>query len=257
MTTDVPETREATHHVVFAAIDTGSTAGAVAQRLRTAIGLGLLADGERLPREFDLADQFGVTAFSLREALSTLRAQGLLETKRGRNGGSFVRRPTGLFHSVAVEELSRLSVAALRDISDWGWTLLSATAHHGALRASASNVQRLHGYARRLAAAEQPEADANANSRFHLELAAATQSVRLSTAQIAFQSDFGWMHALLLEQVPDRDRTAASLGTLADAVERRDARAAREVAEQSAETSMHQLIQLRLQLVESRTGASK
>lgn len=252
MATDVPEA----HQVVFAAIETGSTANAVTQRLRTAIGLGLLADGERLPREFDLADQLGVTAFSLREALSTLRSQGLLETKRGRNGGSFVRRPEGLFHSVAVEELARLSVGALRDISDWDWTLLSVTAHHGALRASATNVQRLHTYSRRLALATSPEAAANAGSRFHLELAAATQSVRLSTAQIAHQSDHGWMHALLLEDGEDRERAANRLVAIADAVERRDATAAREVAEESAEASMHQLIELRLQLTESRTGTT-
>ena len=65
------------------------------QRITEAIHLGLLADGEQLPVEVELARQFGVAPMTVREALAELRDQGLVETRRGRTGGSFVRRPAG------------------------------------------------------------------------------------------------------------------------------------------------------------------
>lgn len=247
MTSDAHEIQEPTRQAVFGALGTASTASAITQRLRTAIGLGLLADGERLPREYDLAEQFGVTAFSLREALSALREQGLIETKRGRTGGSFVRRPANLFQSVATEQLLQLSGAALRDVSDWGWTLLSATAHHGALRASRGNIQRLHEYSRGIGDAPDGATATGVSGRFHVELAAATQSVRISAAQIAYQAEFGWLHALLLEDDAERARLAADAVAITRAVEARDPGAARQVAEASSEASMHRILELRLE----------
>src|SRR6202041_3862909 len=65
----------------------------VVQRVSQAIQLGLFVDGEQLPPETEFAAQLSVSAMTLREALATLRQQGLVETKRGRTGGTFVRRP--------------------------------------------------------------------------------------------------------------------------------------------------------------------
>src|SRR3984957_9880475 len=66
----------------------------VVQRVSQAIQLGLFVDGEQLPPETEFAAQLGVSAMTLREALASLRQQGLVETRRGRTGGTFVRRPT-------------------------------------------------------------------------------------------------------------------------------------------------------------------
>ena len=52
----------ATKRVLFGHLQTEDAASAVARRLRTAIGLGVLAHGEKLPKELDLARQLGVTA---------------------------------------------------------------------------------------------------------------------------------------------------------------------------------------------------
>lgn len=71
----------------------GGRADEIAEKITEAIHLGLLDDGERLPVEIDLAAQFGVAPMTVREALATLRDQQLVETRRGRSGGSFVRRP--------------------------------------------------------------------------------------------------------------------------------------------------------------------
>lgn len=68
-------------------------AGAVAEtvaRLGEAIGLGLLKPGDRLPSETQLASALGISAVSLRSALVVLRSAGLIETRRGRGGGTFI-----------------------------------------------------------------------------------------------------------------------------------------------------------------------
>ena len=65
-------TAATTKRVLFGHLPTEDAASAVTRRLRTAIGLGVLTDGEKLPKEMDLARQLGVTAFSLREALGCL-----------------------------------------------------------------------------------------------------------------------------------------------------------------------------------------
>ena len=68
----------------------GPKTEAVVQRLSAAISLGVMVDGQQLPSETDLADQLGVSTMTLREALAVLRQQGIVRTKRGRGGGSFI-----------------------------------------------------------------------------------------------------------------------------------------------------------------------
>jgi GntR family transcriptional regulator len=60
--------------------------------LAEAIGEGVLRDGDRLPAEQDLAQVFGVSRMTLRQALAALEARALVERRRGRQGGTFVRR---------------------------------------------------------------------------------------------------------------------------------------------------------------------
>ena len=77
---------------VFAPLDDGALRSeAVVRRLGSAIALGLLGDGEQLPAETELATMLNVSTVTLREALAELRELGLVETRRGRGGGSFVR----------------------------------------------------------------------------------------------------------------------------------------------------------------------
>ncbi|MFI5429404.1 winged helix-turn-helix domain-containing protein [Aeromicrobium sp. UC242_57] len=78
---------------IFAPIGDEGRAVRVENRLAEAIRSGVLADGERLPSEPELASMLGVATVTAREALVALRAQGLVTTTRGRGGGSFVAGP--------------------------------------------------------------------------------------------------------------------------------------------------------------------
>lgn len=55
------------------------------------IGAGRLLPGDRLPPEEDLATSLGVSRMTLRQALASIEAKGLLERRRGRAGGNFIR----------------------------------------------------------------------------------------------------------------------------------------------------------------------
>lgn len=61
--------------------------------LTQAIDGGRLRPGDRLPAERDLADRFGVSRMTLRQALGALEQQGRLQRHKGRYGGTFVVEP--------------------------------------------------------------------------------------------------------------------------------------------------------------------
>ncbi|MGW8375731.1 FCD domain-containing protein [Streptomyces sp. ODS28] len=63
---------------------------ALEQILRV-IRLGLVPVGERLPSERELSERLGISRVTLREVLKVLTEQGLVESRRGRYGGTFVR----------------------------------------------------------------------------------------------------------------------------------------------------------------------
>ncbi|MER5885803.1 FCD domain-containing protein [Streptomyces sp. NPDC001941] len=60
------------------------------EQILQVVRLGLVPGGERLPAERDLADRMGISRVTLREVLKVLQDQGLVESRRGRYGGTFV-----------------------------------------------------------------------------------------------------------------------------------------------------------------------
>lgn len=60
------------------------------QRIMQAIRLGAVTAGERLPPERSLAKRLGISRVTLREALRALTEAGLVESRRGRSGGTFI-----------------------------------------------------------------------------------------------------------------------------------------------------------------------
>src|SRR6201997_2381011 len=65
----------------------------VADELRRQIIDGELADGDLLPRQEVLVEQFNVSLVSLREALRILETEGLVSVRRGNRGGAVVHAP--------------------------------------------------------------------------------------------------------------------------------------------------------------------
>lgn len=63
----------------------------IAASLRERIASGRLVPGDRLPTERDLVEEFGVARMTVRHALDILQLEGLIDRRRGRTGGTFVR----------------------------------------------------------------------------------------------------------------------------------------------------------------------
>src|SRR3954469_7046016 len=59
-------------------------------RLLETIRLGLLAPGESLPPERELATRLGVSRDTVRDAIKSLAEAGYLVSRRGRYGGTFL-----------------------------------------------------------------------------------------------------------------------------------------------------------------------
>ena len=69
------------------------TAEIVADELRSQIVDGRLADGDLLPGQKQLVEQFAVSLVSVREALRILETEGLVSVRRGNRGGAVVHAP--------------------------------------------------------------------------------------------------------------------------------------------------------------------
>ncbi|WP_426567026.1 FadR/GntR family transcriptional regulator [Angustibacter sp. McL0619] len=176
---------------VFSPLEPSGRAEAVSRRLSDAIALGLLPDAEQLPSESDLAERLGVSTVTVREALTTLREQGLVRTRRGRGGGSFVCAPTDAATSVLRARLLTFSVGELRDLADHYAAVSGACARLAADRADDQDLARLEAANDRLATAKDAGARRRAEGQYHLELAAGAQSARLTREEIGLQSLVG------------------------------------------------------------------
>jgi GntR family transcriptional repressor for pyruvate dehydrogenase complex len=93
-------------------------ADTVADQIRESILSGRLADGERLAPLERMTSQFGVSMPTMREALRTLEAEGLLSVKRGGIGGSLVHRPTPRTAAYTLALVLRSQGTRKRDVGE-------------------------------------------------------------------------------------------------------------------------------------------
>ena len=180
-----PSGRGPAFDAVFKPVQPPTTFEETVERLGTAIRLGLLPPGTRLPSERELADMLNISRSPLRQALTTLVQSGHLVALRGRSGGTFVveKPPLGpesealplrdearavLDYRVVVE--TGATVLACERAGDEDLNLLDAlTEHMGASAATSFEVYR------------------RADVRFHIGLAEACHSPRLVAAMTEVQ----------------------------------------------------------------------
>ncbi|MFF2149193.1 FadR/GntR family transcriptional regulator [Kitasatospora sp. NPDC058190] len=225
-------------------------ADAVARRITEAIALGLVADGDQLPNENDLSDQLGVANGTVREALALLREAGLIETRRGRNGGSFVRIPAEGCEHLQLARLRDLAVVDLRDLGDEESAVFGTAARLAAERAPADLGPRLARLVQELRGAAGPADQRRADARFHIELAVAARSVRLTRLAVRLQAELGPLLWLPAPYGPDQEQFAEQHREILVAVLAGDAVGARAAAETHAVACVHHLVRGQQRLAE-------
>ena len=99
-------------------LSTSSRVDDITDRLVTAIAIGEYLPGSRLPSERALAESLRVGRMTVRAALARLVERGLLETQRGRDGGSFVREQWPTSSSASVQRTLSARWESLLDTSE-------------------------------------------------------------------------------------------------------------------------------------------
>ncbi|GAB2819604.1 FadR/GntR family transcriptional regulator [Streptomyces daliensis] len=245
------EVSGAARHIVFAPLGEGGRVDVVARRISEAIGLGLIADGEQLPSETALSGALNVSTVTLREALALLRQRGLVETRRGRGGGSFVRAPVDASVERLRTRLRETGVHELREIGDHHLAVSATAARLAAERASGEHVRRLGEWVERLAAAESVGERRRADGRFHIEIAAAAQSTRLTRQEIDLQGEIGELLWLPFGEAVVHEEAVRQHRDILAAIEAGDGARARALSEEHVELGVKRLIAFHLQLVKS------
>jgi GntR family transcriptional regulator, transcriptional repressor for pyruvate dehydrogenase complex len=237
-----------THRAVYAPLTQPGRAEAVTRRLRDAIVLGVLGDGEQLPSEVDLAESLGVAPATARESLQALRELGLVTTRRGRGGGSFVRAPDNPDAVLVRTRLAELSLVDIRDFGDFYRAIAAAAAAYAAERAAGDDVERLRAVGVRRAV--DPGGSRRAEAQFHLEVAAATQSARMTSEELRLQAEFGPLLWLSMATADGRERSESDHAGIVDAIAAGDTALARALTEDHVGRAIDSVVRMRLELLD-------
>ncbi|MEU1820483.1 FCD domain-containing protein [Streptomyces roseifaciens] len=189
--------------------------------------LGLVTEGERLPAERELADRLHVSRVTLREVLKVLQDQGLVESRRGRYGGTFVlARP-----ATAGEEELRRRVADVdvedtlrfREVLEVGAAALCAA--HGLPEGGAGRLRAALAATHDAPLAEYRRMD----TLFHLTLAELSGSPSLAAHYAAVRATVNDLLDCIPLLVRNLEHSQLQHTALVEAVLDGDAEAAREV----------------------------
>jgi GntR family transcriptional repressor for pyruvate dehydrogenase complex len=165
-------------------------------QLATAIRLGVYPRGSTLPAERDLAARLQVSRATLREAMAALRQAGLVETTRGRGGGTVVTLKPGTPSARAAARLGATRRKDWLDALDYRRIVEPGAAALAASRtlddARLAQLEQAHA---EVASARKPAQHRQADSRFHLTVAALTDSGRTVEAVTSVQAT---LHEMLL-----------------------------------------------------------
>jgi GntR family transcriptional regulator, transcriptional repressor for pyruvate dehydrogenase complex len=214
--------------MTFDAIQKSSTPERVAGQILRHIETGLLAAGERLPAQRELAEQLGVGRSSLREAVNALVVMGYLEVRHG--SGTYVRRERPAAEGAARQLTAALEAVSLLELMEAREMLECKSAALAAERADGAQIRQLREALRR--AAETPDDYGRfleADIQFHTSLAEAAgnaviqEMTRLVLERLARQH--GRLHTERLS-IQYRRQSIDSAREVASAVEHGDSAAA-------------------------------
>jgi DNA-binding FadR family transcriptional regulator len=174
------------HHLVIRPLAFKNAFGHTYERLLMAIKFGFARTGERLPTERELTRRFGVSRTTVREALRALRAEGFIEARTGRGGGTFVTYEPHPTTKEAAARVVRNHYEALFDALELRAAVepaLAGLAAHSATDLDVANLRAI------LAAEKQSPRNRRRQMDvlFHLAIASVGKAPSLAEAVLAVQ----------------------------------------------------------------------
>lgn len=199
----------------------------VAEQIRRHIALRLIKPGESLPAERELAGMFGVGRPTIQHALRLLEASGLVQSRRGRTGGTFITRPDQ--RSLAVDGLIVRVIRHRKELEDllvYRRLLEPAVAGLAAKARRQADLAAMRRAIRGMAAAKTEPDYMRHDTDFHIAVARATGNefltraiedvrLRLNDAMTLLPESDTWHrrisgeHEALLEAIVKADSDAA------------------------------------------------
>lgn len=182
----------------------------VERGIRSAILAGDLMPGERLPSEFELAGQYGVSRTTVREALRALTAQSLIRKVPGAGGGSFVQAVDissfGQSLSQSIHRLAQLGGVPFEEMSLMRQFLEIPAVRLAAVHRSDAELAALRGLVEeeKRISVDDPRVS-EADAEFHGTIAAASGNRLLASFVQALHRDTEPVHYLRLS--PEVGRT--------------------------------------------------
>jgi len=232
--------RSAAVEAIFERVQPPTTFEETVERLGTAIKLGLLPPGSRLPPERELAEQLDISRSTLRQALTALVQSGHLMAARGRGGGTFVAAAPPLTVGGPTPSAERF-----RDVLDYRVAIETGAALLAAERAEPEDLARMREQVEEMKAiGEDFEPYRRADIRFHIALAEAARSHRLVAAMTEVQGDMSELISLIAHPYEVLAQSNAQHARLVDLIEGHDAAGAAELVRKHLEGTEHILIGL-------------
>jgi DNA-binding FadR family transcriptional regulator len=210
---------------VFEPVQTATTFEETVDRLGTAIRLGILAPGSRLPSERELAEQLAISRSTLRQAITALVESGHLTSVRGRSGGTFV---------VPEPPLAAGAAGPLpddwRQVLDLRFAIETGIVALAAERADDEPLAIMRDAVGRMEGAAEFDEYRRADVRFHIALAHATGVPRLVALMTEVQAEVSELIAHIAHPPQVLRHSNADHVRLIDALAAHDApRATREL----------------------------
>jgi GntR family transcriptional repressor for pyruvate dehydrogenase complex len=160
----------------------------ITDRLVTAIAIGEYLPGARLPVERDLAASLGVGRMTVRAALARLVERGLLETRRGRGGGSYVVDQWPESSTEAVRRTLTIRLGELRDRCDAICRLHGAVCRAAAEARTVTDVAELRDALEQYRTAPSGLAAQQADSHLHLTIMNAAHNAVLKQVLVDLEA---------------------------------------------------------------------
>lgn len=151
----------------------------VLQSLAKDIHSGRLAAGDRLPSEVELAESFGVSRTVIREAISYLKADGLVISRQGL--GVFVTSESDTNRPFRLEQRDSVSTKVVREIFELRIGVEAEAAALAAKRRNRSEVAELRGALDKIAKSKDgPDVGVSADVEFHRCIAKISKNTQIS-----------------------------------------------------------------------------
>ncbi|WP_116132385.1 FCD domain-containing protein [Tropicimonas sp. IMCC34043] len=164
----------------FTPVDAERLSRAVVNQIELLILRGVLAPGERLPAERDLAERLGVSRPSLREALVELEARGLIQRRAG--AGIFVADLLGPAFSDPLIRLFATHDEAVLDYVAFRRDIEGLAAERAARLGSDTDqavIAEIFGRMEAAHEARSGEAEARLDAEFHMAILEASHNLIL------------------------------------------------------------------------------